>query len=94
MRNKDSKYKRILKEISEILWNEWDPVGVNDVPEARDEYDSYLGTVYWLLAVKAPDAFLYSYLYYVESVLMGLPKPGSKIKKTISKLKEIDLKKE
>lgn len=28
---------------------EWDPIGVNDVPEAGDEYDGYIGEVYALI---------------------------------------------
>ncbi|MDX2065311.1 MAG: hypothetical protein SFX74_06170 [Fimbriimonadaceae bacterium] len=27
------------------LWNQWDPIGVNDVAEAADEYDGYVGAV-------------------------------------------------
>ena len=32
----------LYKRIDEILWEDWDPIGVNDVEEARDEYQSYL----------------------------------------------------
>ncbi len=34
-------YKDLYKAIDEILWNDWDPLGVNDIEEARDEYRSY-----------------------------------------------------
>jgi hypothetical protein len=33
---------KIYKRIDEILWEEWDPIGVNGYPEARDEYYCYL----------------------------------------------------
>ncbi len=28
--------------IRKILMEEWDPIGVSDIPEAQDEYDSYI----------------------------------------------------
>jgi hypothetical protein len=40
--------KAIQESIREILLRDWDPIGVNDVPEAQDEYDSYVGGVYRL----------------------------------------------
>ena len=33
--------KQKLAEIERILWEEWDPIGVNDCTEAFGEYDSY-----------------------------------------------------
>jgi hypothetical protein len=41
--------------IDEILWRDWDPIGVNDMPEARDEYQSYLPHIF-RLAVEGKDA--------------------------------------
>jgi hypothetical protein len=35
--------------VREILMREWDPIGVSGVPEAADEYDRYVGTVYVML---------------------------------------------
>jgi hypothetical protein len=31
--------------IRRLLMEEWDPIGVKDIPEAADEYDSYVGPV-------------------------------------------------
>ncbi|PCI10914.1 hypothetical protein COB72_01980 [bacterium] len=31
----------LISAVDEILYNEWDPIGVNDTPEAFDEYSSY-----------------------------------------------------
>lgn len=33
--------KQQLAEIERVLWEEWDPIGVNDCPGAFGEYDSY-----------------------------------------------------
>ncbi|GAG09005.1 unnamed protein product, partial [marine sediment metagenome] len=32
-------------EIRQLLWKEWDPIGVNQFPEASDEYDAYVPEV-------------------------------------------------
>ena len=45
----------LYKAIDEILWRDWDPIGVNDTPEARDEYQSYLSHIF-RLAVEGQDA--------------------------------------
>ena len=35
------KYNAIHRTISEILWIDWDPIGINDLAP-RDEYDDYV----------------------------------------------------
>jgi hypothetical protein len=36
------KDKELYRRIDEVVHYLWDPIGVSDVPEARDEYHSYL----------------------------------------------------
>jgi hypothetical protein len=31
--------------VSELFWTEWDPIGMNNAPQARDEYDAYADQV-------------------------------------------------
>jgi hypothetical protein len=38
-------YRVAFKAIHDVLLNEWDPIGVNDAPEARDEYDNYIPVI-------------------------------------------------
>jgi hypothetical protein len=38
--------RKIQESIRLVLLRDWDPIGVQDVPEAQDEYDSYVGGVY------------------------------------------------
>jgi len=45
---------------------EWDPIGVNDTPEAADEYDLYIGGVYELLAKGAPQSSVEDHLRRIE----------------------------
>lgn len=37
-----SNFNKLSKAISQILWENWDPLGVNDNENIRDEYDSYV----------------------------------------------------
>lgn len=38
--------RELKQRISKVLWLVWDPIGVNDDPAARDEYDLYVNTVF------------------------------------------------
>ncbi len=50
---------------------QWDPIGVMNEPYAQDEYDSYLGALYDLLAQGASEADMIEYLGTIETVSMG-----------------------
>jgi len=52
----------------------WDPIGVADVPQARDEYDSYVGGVYRVLASGGSLAEIEAHLRDIEVRMMGLDK--------------------
>ena len=62
----------IRSRIRRVLMEEWDPIGVEDVPEAADEYDSYIGGVFDLLERKASGDELAEYLRRIEIDRMGL----------------------
>jgi len=51
--NKEPGKSKIYKLIDEILWKDWDPIGVNDIPSARDEYQSYTPQVFSLKTANA-----------------------------------------
>ncbi len=63
----------IQEQIRQILLNDWDPIGIRDVPEAQDEYDSYVGGVYRLLADGAAAVEVAKHLARIEGEQMGLP---------------------
>ena len=46
MRKITKNKKFLLDEIQKILLREWDPIGIQDIPEAQDEYDSYIPFIY------------------------------------------------
>lgn len=64
--------RRFRSEIRRVLMSKWDPIGVNDIPEAADEYDSYIGDVFDLLRRNATDDEISEYLIWVETERMGL----------------------
>ncbi|GLX76691.1 hypothetical protein tinsulaeT_00310 [Thalassotalea insulae] len=56
MNQLSTKQKSFYKEIARILWEEWDPIGVNDGDnEWNDEYDSYVPHTF-KLAIDNADA--------------------------------------
>jgi hypothetical protein len=62
---------RLYRLCDEALFYLWDPIGVSDAPEARDEYESYLPRVFAL--VKASDRVaLIAYLNDILGERMGL----------------------
>jgi hypothetical protein len=65
-------FKEIQAEIRKVLMNEWDPIGVADIPEAQDEYDSYIPQVITLLLKSATPEEIAEYLSTVEAREMGL----------------------
>jgi hypothetical protein len=58
--------------IREVLMREWDPIGVADIPQAADEYDSYISQVHGLLIRREPLYKLVDFLWWVETEHMGL----------------------
>jgi hypothetical protein len=70
---KGSKEKtaEIQESIRLILWNDWDPIGIND-SGPDDEYDSYVGGIYRLLASGASEYQIVERLYQLETISMGI----------------------
>lgn len=55
-----------------MLYYVWDPIGVRDVGDARDEYESYVPQVVGLLVEERGKKALFDHLYLLESERMGL----------------------
>jgi len=58
--------------IRRILLREWDPIGVADVAEAQDEYDSYVSKIHGMLIRHEPRHKLVDHLWWIETDNMGL----------------------
>jgi hypothetical protein len=64
--------KRHDNAIREILFREWDPLGVSDDPDAQGEYDGYVWVIYGMLARRQPRDHLVDHLWYIETSHLGL----------------------
>ena len=62
----------ILSEIRRVLWEQWDPIGVNDEPDAFGEYDGYAGGICNLLMLGASDEEIAQQLHSYETVNMEM----------------------
>jgi hypothetical protein len=56
-----------------VLMAEWDPIGVRGVPQARDEYDSYLGLVADRLRTGVPAERIADLLAEIRTETMEIP---------------------
>jgi hypothetical protein len=63
---------KLYQSIEEILYKDWDPIGVSYIAEVRDEYQSYLPQVFKLALEHADSASIAEYLHWVAKERMGL----------------------
>ena len=62
--------QQLCEYISELLWRDWDPIGVNNMLECRDEYYAYEDGVY--LFAKYDPSQLSDYLCHIQSTSLGI----------------------
>ncbi|MBB1424742.1 hypothetical protein H5200_23045 [Pseudoalteromonas sp. SG43-7] len=87
----ERKELELYKRTDEILHYVWDPIGVADIPGARDEYHSYLPKVFKLVLNDSKNHEISSYLEKVESGSMGLtpyPKKNLEVANLLLETKE------
>jgi hypothetical protein len=65
--------QQLLRVIGEVLHYIWDPIGVSGVPQARDEYDGYVGPLFTLLCAGAEESEISTHLERIAGDRMGLP---------------------
>lgn len=61
-----------LEAIKALLWEKWDPIGVNDEPGAFGEYDSYADQIHAMLDRGAGAEEIARHLSWVVTTLIGL----------------------
>ncbi|MBI5914849.1 MAG: hypothetical protein HY842_05690 [Bacteroidetes bacterium] len=66
-----TKPKDLYTEIDEILWNDWDPIGINGIAP-RDEYQSYTPTIFKLKTTGADKETIAKTLHEIETVTIGV----------------------
>lgn len=70
MDDKNIRARQIQKEISEILFEFWDPIGLNDALP-RGEYDAYVGRVYRALSDGKGELGVVRLLTDIENTYIG-----------------------
>jgi hypothetical protein len=63
---------RLLLAVQELLFREWDPIGVNDGELCRYEYDSYAPTICRWLREGSDEFKLANHLSQLQRVSMGM----------------------
>ncbi|WP_051381279.1 hypothetical protein [Paraburkholderia mimosarum] len=58
--------------VQKVLIQEWDPIGVKDIPEAQDEYDMYVPGICRMLRAGQSNMEVYSHLRWIEMERIGL----------------------
>jgi hypothetical protein len=66
------KGKELWQAVKEILFREWDPIGINSNPSLSDEYDSYANGIVRLLQAEADEYKIAEHLRSLQRVSMGL----------------------
>lgn len=74
-----------LFHIDRILWHKWDPIGINDTLEARDEYTSYAIAIYKKILAGASVKEITDYLFKKQRNAIDTFAEGS-VAQTISEL--------
>ena len=63
--------------VRRLLMEGWDPIGVAEIPEAADEYDTYVGAVGRMLREGRSADEIHAYLTFVRVDRIGLGRlPG------------------
>jgi hypothetical protein len=75
--------------IDDILWYDWDPIGINDIAP-RDEYQSYIPQIFSLFKEKTNRVTIAKTLSKIETDNMGLTGNFEKCMKIADKILAID----
>lgn len=81
--------KQLYDAIDSILWNDWDPIGINGMLAIRDEYTSY---VPYLVRLKKEDADVHeiaNHLNQLETSSMGMDGSLDRCKEIAQKIKDL-----
>jgi hypothetical protein len=65
---------KLYKAIDEILWNNWDPIGMKYNGGPRDEYESYVPSIFSLKINGADAETIASKLFEIETKEIGYDK--------------------
>ena len=88
----DKTQSRSLRtKIRRVLLDVWDPIGIKDEPNAQDEYDGYIGSIYDLVLKQATESEMIDYLLWAARDNMGLDATREDMRETASALCKIEI---
>jgi hypothetical protein len=90
MEKRKKKSIEIQESIRQILFYDWDPIGINDLAP-DDEYDSYVGGIYRLLASGASEHQIIEHLHQLEVTKMEVSSNREKLKNVAEKLMKLNV---
>jgi len=62
----------LVEKVRTMLWEQWDPIGINQYSQAKDEYDNYATMLSEAVASYATEDELFQLLWSIETIDMGL----------------------
>jgi len=91
MKSKEKRAAEIQEDIRQVLLKDWDPIGVRNEPDLKDEYNSYIGKIYRRLASKASEADIVELLYKIEKEEMGSSPDEERLRPVAGKLFKLNV---
>lgn len=65
-------YAQLFTNVRHALYYEWDPMGINTIPNAEDEYDSYAPRLTQMLMEHNAEKDIFAELWRIETDYLGL----------------------
>ena len=84
MNNSKQRGVEIMDAIRCVLFEDWDPIGVND-DGPRDEYDAYIAGVYRMLCNGASEDLIVAHLRDLEATPMGLSRRSPDVLRPVAR---------
>lgn len=90
MKKRRKKAVEIQESINQVLFHDWDPIGVNDLAP-DDEYNFYVGGIYRLLVSDAAEFKITEHLHQLEVTQMEVSSNREKLKDVAEKLMKLNV---
>jgi hypothetical protein len=81
--------RELEAKVREVLLNDWDPIGIRDVPTAQDEYDGYVMTIVQMILSGKSLLELCERLLEIEIDAMGLKGDKNRASSVADKLRNL-----
>ena len=59
--------------VKRILFENWDPIGVRNIPGAQTEYDGYVSKICRMIETSSSESAIFNHLWEIETNRMALP---------------------